>query len=209
MIDLTGQTFGRLTVLHRVPAKGTDKGARFACRCVCGKDHEASGAALRKGLVRSCGCLAKDRAWRHGLTKHPLYHCWYNMNDRCYDKTNAQWDDYGGRGITVCEEWRGPTGLARFVADMGECPVGHSIDRIDNDGSYRKENCRWSTRKEQQRNRRGARIITHGGRSGNIYDWGKWLGISPDTIAYRVKVGWPLAVALSSDKFSRYGDKRT
>ena len=209
MIDLTGQTFGRLTVLHRVPAKGTDKGGRFACRCVCGKGHEASSAALRKGLVRSCGCLVKDTAWRHGLTKHPLYHCWYNMIDRCYDKTNAQWDGYGGRGITVCDEWRGSTGLARFIADMGECPPGHSIDRIDNDGHYHKDNCRWSTRKEQQRNMRNSRIITHNGRTGNLSDWARWLGISPATIMYRLKMGRPLAVALSPERFATYGEKRS
>jgi hypothetical protein len=131
------------------------------------------------------------------------------MNDRCYDKTNAQWDGYGGRGITVCDEWHGPTGLARFVADMGECPTGHGIDRIDNNGPYHKDNCRWSTRKEQQRNRRDSRIISHAGKSGTVRDWADWLGISPATITYRLKMGRPLAVALSADKFVTYGDKRS
>ena len=131
------------------------------------------------------------------------------MIDRCYDTSNSQWNDYGGRGITVCDEWRGPTGLARFVADMVECPAGHSIDRIDNDGPYHKGNCRWSTRKEQQRNRRDSRIISHAGRSGTIGDWGNWLGISPATITYRLKMDRPLAVALSADRFATYGDKRS
>jgi len=131
------------------------------------------------------------------------------MIDRCYDPTNAQWDGYGGRGITVCDEWRGPAGLARFVADMVECPAGHSIDRIDNDGPYHKDNCRWSTRKEQQRNRRNSRIISHAGRSGTIRDWANWLGVSSSTIEYRLKMGRPLAVALSSDRFATYGDKRS
>lgn len=145
---------------------------------------------------------------RHGLTDHPLYHCWYNMLDRCYDKTNKQWEDYGGRGITVCDEWRGPSGLQRFVADMVACPPGYSIDRIDNDGPYSKDNCRWSTRKEQQRNRRDSRVITHAGRTGTIRDWAKWLGIRPSTIDYRLKVGRPLEIALSPKRFATYGDKR-
>ena len=131
------------------------------------------------------------------------------MIDRCYDTSNSQWNDYGGRGITVCDEWRGPTGLARFVSDMVECPDGHSIDRIDNDGPYHKDNCRWATRKEQQRNMRNSRIITHGGRSGTVDDWAGWIGISPGAIIYRLKMGRPLAVALSSEKFATYGDKRS
>lgn len=205
--DLSGQTFGRLTVLHRIPAR-TKKRARFNCRCTCGKLHEAYATNLRAGLVQSCGCLLREKPWRHGLAKHPLYLCWYNMLDRCYDKTNRQYADYGGRGITVCDEWRGPTGLAQFVADMKERPPGNSIDRIDNDGAYCKANCRWSTRKEQQHNRRDSNIITHDGRSGTIGDWANWIGIPANTIAYRLKQGRPLTVALSPAKFATYGQKR-
>ena len=126
------------------------------------------------------------------------------MNDRCYDQTNKQWDAYGGRGIAVCDEWRYPDGLPQFIADMGECPPGRSIERIDNDGNYCKTNCRWATRKEQQRNRRDSCIITHKGRSGTIGDWAGWLGISAQTIFYRLKTGKPLDVALSSAKFATY-----
>lgn len=200
-------TFGRLTVLHRVTTKH-GKNARFACRCSCGNLHEANSANLKRRQVQSCGCLQRDNELTHGLSHHPLYHCWYNMLDRCYDKTNKQWDDYGGRGITVCDEWRGPNGLAQFVADMVTCPPGHSIDRIDNDGPYCKANCRWATRKQQQRNMRNSRLVTYEGRTGTIRDWAAWLGISAGTIDYRLKVGRPLEVALSSRRFATYGTKR-
>ena len=163
-------TFGRLTVLHRVPNRHGGN-ARFSCKCSCGNVHEANGSSLKHRTVQSCGCLQRDNPRTHGLTDHPLYHCWYNMLDRCYDKTNKQFAGYGGRGIRVCDEWRGPNGLAQFVADMVACPAGHSIDRIDNDGDYCKENCRWATRKEQQRNLRRSITITHDGRTGSISDW--------------------------------------
>jgi len=131
------------------------------------------------------------------------------MLDRCYDTTNKQFAGYGGRGITVCDEWRGPNGLAQFVADMVACPPDHSIERIDNDGPYCKQNCRWATRKEQQRNMRRTRIITHNGRSGTHRDWAEWLGVSSGTIWYRIKTGQPLDVALSARKFVSYGGKAT
>jgi hypothetical protein len=130
------------------------------------------------------------------------------MLHRCYDKTNKQWADYGGRGITVCDEWHGQTGLAQFVADMVACPPGHSIDRIDNDGSYSKGNCRWATRKEQQRNMRNSRLITYNGRTGTVRDWSNWTGIAHGTIDYRLKIGRPLNIALSPKRFATYGSKR-
>lgn len=204
LLDLTGHTFGRLIVLRRVPNRVHGTAPRWACQCSCGALHEVDGGSLRRGNCRSCGCLQRESAYQHGLTKHPLYHCWYNMNDRCYDPTNKQWDDYGGRGITVCDEWRYPKGLAQFIADMGECPPGHSIERIDNDGNYCKTNCRWATRKQQQRNRRDSCIITYNGRSGTISDWAGWLGVSANTILYRLKTGKPISVVLSSAKFATY-----
>jgi hypothetical protein len=206
--DLSGQVFGRLTVLHRVANRHAGN-ARFACICSCGAQHEANGQSLKRRMVQSCGCLQRETPWRHGLTSHPLYHCWYNMVDRCYDTTNKQYAGYGGRGIAVCDEWRGPNGLAQFVADMVARPPGHSIERIDNDGPYCKLNCRWATRKEQQRNMRVTRIITHSGQSGTIGDWAQWLGISSGTIWYRLKTGQSLDAALSPKKFASYRGKAT
>jgi hypothetical protein len=133
---------------------------------------------------------------------------WYAMLSRCYDDGNPQWADYGGRGIIVCDEWRGPLGRAQFISDMGDCPPGHSIDRIDNDGPYCKANCRWATRSEQQRNRRDSRLITYNGKTGTIADWASWTGIAAGTIWYRLKVGRPIGIALSPKRFATYGAKR-
>jgi hypothetical protein len=196
-----------MLVLHRVERKAFGN-ARFMCRCSCGRHAEMDATNLKRGAEPSCGCAIKDRPATHGLSKHPLYQCWYNMLDRCYDQTNKQYLDYGGRGVTVCDEWRGPDGMARFVADMGDCPPAHSIDRIDNNQPYSKANCRWATRSQQQRNRRNTRIIEYEGRSGTIGDWAKWLGISINTIAYRLQVGRPLGVVLSQQRFATYGQKR-
>lgn len=131
------------------------------------------------------------------------------MMRRCYDQTNKQYDGYGGRGIAVCDEWRGEGGLAQFINDMGPRPPGRSIERIDNNGPYCKANCRWATRKEQQRNMRNSRIVTYNGRSGTLRDWAVWLGIDAATIHYRLKVGKPLSAALSSELFATYRDKPT
>jgi len=146
-----GAVFGRLTVIARAP-RGRQSRARWHVRCECGVEKVVRADSLRSGGAASCGCRAGHTT--HGLRRHPLYRRWQNMLQRCQNPGNPRYADYGGRGITVCERWKGPEGFPNFVADMGECPEGRSLDRIDNDSGYEPGNCRWATLLEQRHNRR-------------------------------------------------------
>jgi hypothetical protein len=160
-MDLAGQTFGRLTVIERVAHIPRP---HWLCRCECGTERIVRADNLRRGLTRSCGCFHREQ-WiasvsTHGHLRngevHPLYWTWASMHQRCRNPNHARgtrWMHYGGRGITVCERWGGRDGFAHFIADMGERPDRHTLDRVDPDGNYEPGNCRWATYREQNLNR--------------------------------------------------------
>jgi len=155
VIDLTGQVFGRLTVVG-FAGIGSNRSARWECICLCGAVVVINSATLRNGRTQSCGCyhkqLLRERNTLHGLCKSTEYGSWSNMRKRCNRPNDPQYADYGGRGITVCEEWES---FENFYKDMGPKPTPkHSIDRIDVNSNYEPSNCRWADRIVQARNMR-------------------------------------------------------
>ncbi|MES1993150.1 MAG: hypothetical protein V4457_05990 [Pseudomonadota bacterium] len=164
LIDLTGQIFGRLTVLRRAADRG--QVVRWACRCECGKDFSTSGKQLRNGDTRSCGCwhseqaaeLCRSRETTHGGSRTRLYRIWAHMKDRCLNAQSDAFEWYGGKGVFVCEAWLDfPTfrdwAIANGYAD------GLTVDRMDSDGPYAPDNCEWVTRSENTRRMQASKHV--------------------------------------------------
>ncbi len=147
VIDLTGQKFGRLTILRRGPNIGKNKEVGWICSCSCGEESLVSSNCLRRGNTKSCGCLHR----KHGLSGTRVYHVWNNMMSRCYNEKHKNYHQYGGRGIKVCERWHD---VKLFVGDVGQPPPGLTLERKNNERGYFPKNCCWATRKDQANNRR-------------------------------------------------------
>ena len=136
-------------------------------------------------------------AWSDDARKR-TFQCWSDMKQRCYNKKSAQYKNYGGRGISVCDRW--VNSFENFVADMGVRPDGMSIERVDVDGNYCAENCKWLGLAEQQKNKRNNRLIAHDGRTMTLRDWAKELGRHETTLHWRLRRGYPVEMVLSKEK---------
>jgi len=186
-IDLTGKRFGRLIALEKTPnSKGK---TMWKCICDCGRIVIARGEHIRNGATKSCGCYSKETHTKHGKSRTPVYKVWQKMKDRCYNKNNPAYKNYGARGIYVCARWR--KSFESFFKDMGHPSKKLTIDRIDNDGPYRKNNCKWSTRMEQVTNRRNNHMVTIGNKTQCLKHWCNELNTPYQTALVKFKKGKP------------------
>jgi hypothetical protein len=200
VVDRIGQRVGKLVVLERTANKqeGNSVRACWLCECDCGNKIIVTGQSLSKSLLgkggtKSCGCLV-GKATKHGLFKTKIYGVWANMIQRCTNPKNSGFMSYGGRGITVSEEWKD---FKTFFADMGHPPTSRTLDRINNELGYSKENCRWATKNEQGNNRRSNLYITLYGKKQTLSQWAKETGLSNVCISNRLKSGWTIEKALT------------
>ena len=201
-LDLVGQQFARLTVLSRVGSQ--NKKTTWLCRCVCGNEVVVKSDNLKTGNTKSCGCQKRDSTIAtmqatkrtHGRSQTAEYRIWVHIKQRCYNEKNAAYPDYGGRGITVCDQWK--DSFEAFYADMGPRPDPEmSIDRRDVNGNYTPENCRWATQVEQCSNRRNNRLIEHNGKTKTLTQWAREAGLHPTTIRLRLRNGWTMDQAMT------------
>jgi hypothetical protein len=195
--DLTGQRFGRLVVIKR----GQNLAARtgtvyYECQCDCGNIKTICRNGLKSGDVKSCGCFRRETKLTHGQNNSITYSTWEHMKGRCFNTKNDSYNDYGGRGITVCEQW---LKFENFLSDMGERPsADHSIERLDNDGNYEPGNCVWATIDKQSRNKRNNHLIEFRGVVMNELDWSVRLGMTSNAVGRRIKRGWSVERALTT-----------
>ena len=199
--NLIGQRFSRLTVTERLP---NDKhgSSMWLCLCDCGNSVAVRGGDLRNGHTRSCGCLLKQvtsaRSITHGQSKTPLYRIWNSMRQRCENKNDAAYQNYGARGVTVCDEWMHSFQSFSDWAFQHGYVDGLTIDRKDNNGGYCPENCQWVTMKTQQNNKRNNHVLTFNGKTMTVAEWSDFLNVRPSAIYSRLYSGWSVERALST-----------
>ncbi len=201
--NLVGRRFRYLTVLSREPSRITPSGGRvtrWLCICDCGISATADAQKLIRGLMVSCGCYRRTRRsvnYKDGRSKTTEYHIFNGMKARCFNTRSPAYHNYGGRGIIICPQWLGPNGFQQFLDDMGHRPSKkHTIERINNDGSYTPQNCVWTTRNDQSNNRRSNHRLTHEGHTLTVMQWSRISGIHEANIRRRLVLGWSIARAI-------------
>ncbi len=211
MIDrapsLSGQVFGRLTVIDR--AESDKKGnAAWNCVCACGESRRVLAQSLRSGASQSCGCLNKEivsqKTKKHGRSATLDYKAWHAMIQRCTNPSHGKWRRYGARGISVCERW---LTFENFLEDMGERPAGMTIDRIDNDGNYEPGNCRWASQMTQGSNRGNNHRVEIDGESMTISEASRKFCVGLATVRSRLRSGWSLEDALKTPVHTSRGEQ--
>lgn len=193
--SLIGLRFGRFIVIADAPRGFQTSNKRkkpvpvaySVCRCDCGKERIVRSCELRYGHSKSCGCLRRELDTKHGLSHSPTWVVWTQMKTRCMTSTNPAYKHYGGRGIKVCERWMD---FRYFLEDMGIRPNGLTLDRINNNGPYTKDNCRWATMETQAGNRRSSRAFVIRGVAGCLTALARHFGINGCTVEMRLKHGW-------------------
>ena len=188
--DLTGKNFERLTVIKR---HGTSLPIRWECNCECGNTTDVRSDHLRNGDIVSCGCYAKEirrrpathgQSCRAGGNRTKAYITWEGIKQRCHNPNANGYERYGGRGITVCNRWR--NSFEAFFEDMGTKPKGLTLERVDNDEGYSKENCEWATMQRQACNRRNTRMISYNGKEQTMTEWAREYGLDRGVLWHRL-----------------------
>jgi hypothetical protein len=194
MKDQVGRRFGRLVVVALVEQDTSKENNHlWMFKCDCGNEKQARIKSVRSGKTSSCGCFFSEmmtaRNTKHGLSNSSAtYRTWKDMRQRCMNEGSVDWPNYGGRGITVCQEW---DDFLVFLADMGERPHGMTLDRIDVNGNYSKQNCRWASPKTQANNKTSNKVLTLSGRTQTLQQWADETGIKRETISARLRIGMP------------------
>ena len=210
VIDLTGQRFGKLTVLEKSTLNNGHTNANWRCRCDCGNEKIARAASLRSGATRSCGCLLSDgrkRAaeklvgekshfYKHGMSKSRINGIYRKIKGRCNNPNNPAYHRYGGRGIKMCDEWANDFVVFYEWAMRNGYTEQMTIDRIDNDGDYAPDNCRWVTLEVQQNNRSNNVVIEYDGQAHTLSEWADIIGMSKKSLYHRYERKWPIAKML-------------
>lgn len=198
-LDLTGQKFGKLTVLSY---KEVDRNSQrvWSCKCDCGNYTSVSTGALRSGNTSSCGCYNVEKfrevVTKHGMSSLPEYKAWLTMKQRCINPKNKSYPDYGGRGISVSEEWA--NSFEKFINDLGRRPSDkHSVERVDLNGNYEAGNCEWATRDIQNRNKRNNVTYMLDGEVKIVTDIARENNIPLETLRSRLKSGLDIKEAIS------------
>lgn len=192
--DLTGKRFGRLTVIEFAGTKG--RNAFWKCQCDCGRVIVVKSCYLTSGDTKSCGCLKLERVAsltaKHKMSKTKIFNVWAGILGRCFNRNDSKFADYGGRGITVCDEWR--KDFVAFYEHVSKLEHfgedGYSLDRIDNDGNYEPANVRWATPTEQSRNKRNNIVVEYNGEKICLKEAAERSGIKYMTLFHRYHRGW-------------------
>lgn len=210
--ELSGQRFGKLVAISSY-YDSTRKITLWECKCDCGNTCFVRANRLVHGRTRSCGCLRKDSNIKnkttHGKTNTRIYNAWHSMKARCYNPTNHNYSHYGDRGISVCDEWKNSFEPFYEWAISNGYQDGLSLDRIDNDGNYCPNNCRWVTTKVQNNNRSVSINISYNGKTQNLSDWCKELNLPYSRIYQRLsKYEFTFEEAITEPTHLRSGKRR-
>lgn len=206
-IDLIGEKFGKLTVVSFVDKKGTR--TYWNCVCECGGKRIVSNDHLKRGDVTDCGCYRRHISYnkKHGMSDKPIYTIWLLMKERCFNYKRREYKDYGGRGIKVCSEWLDATKFIEWALNNGYTE-GLTIDRIDNNGNYEPNNCRWVDRETQANNKRNNRLITYKGETKTITQWAKEHGLTYYIVKKRIdNYGWTFEKAITEPINQKYSNR--
>lgn len=205
--ELAGLVFGRYTVISWI-TRSKNGTSKWLCRCECGTEKVIFATALLDGTTKSCGCLSREQAGKrlttHGQTRGKqrsgAYISWDRMKQRCNTKSNKH---YGGKGVSYCKKWES---FENFLLDMGERPDGMTLDRIDPRGNYEPANCRWATHEQQAGNKTNNRVVEYEGKTYNLTELCRMLGVPTALVFKRIYSGWDLHAALikPSQKGKKY-----